>query len=275
LFLVGTLFHLLVPMIAPGIRPQFLNAALFRPWPGWTFTYMVINPFGYGFSAFPSGGRGGLVYGAGVFVVGSLPVYLLAFASFQVSPEVILSWVVQSLAQYVLAGMALGCVADGASVRVSIRLQAPASRVWELLLLKDTFLYITRGMMSYTDTGEWPTRLFSEGTTLTTRVRLFGCGPSFPHKVEVVRVDDSRREVETKESGGLVRVWNHQMRVGTVSDAECRYTDCIELQAGLATPLVWLFAAVFYRYRQRRWRRWLQTSEATVEPGAAPGRGGR
>lgn len=181
-------------MIAPGIPPQFLNAALFRPWPGWTYTYMVIHPFGNGFifvavllnlgrwSAFPSGGRGGLVYGGGVFVVGSLPVYLQAFASFQVSPEVILSWVVQSLAQYVLAGMALGCVADGASVRVSIRLQAPASRVWELLLRNDTFLYITRGIMTYTDSGEWPTRQFSEETTLTIRVRLFGCGPSLPHK---------------------------------------------------------------------------------------------
>jgi hypothetical protein len=44
--------------------------------------------------------------------VGSLPVYLLAYASFQVSPEVILSWVLQSLAQYALAGIVLGCVAE-------------------------------------------------------------------------------------------------------------------------------------------------------------------
>ena len=149
---------------------------------------MAIHPFVYGiafaavflglrrWSAFPAGVRGGLVYGAGVFVVGSLPVYLLAFASFQVSPEVILSWIAQSLAQYALAGMALGCVCDGASVRVRTILPEPASRIWELLLLKDSFLYVTRGLMSYTDTDQWPTRLFTEGTTLTTRVRLFGFG---------------------------------------------------------------------------------------------------
>jgi hypothetical protein len=193
LFAVGALFHLLIPVVARGIPPQFGNVALFRPWAGRTSIYMALHPFVYGFvfatvflglrrwSVFPPGVRGGLVYGAGVFLVGSLPVYLLAFASFQVSPEVIFAWTVQSLAQYALAGMALGCVCDGASMQASTILSAPASRVWELLLLKDSFLYITRGMMSYADTDQWPTRLFTEGVILTTRVRLFGWGPSSPH----------------------------------------------------------------------------------------------
>ena len=138
LFLVGAAFHLLVPVVVPVIPPQFkANPALYRPWPGWTRTYMVVHPFVYGFvfaavflglrrwSAFPPGIHGGLFYGAGVFVVGGLPVYLLAFASFQVSPEVILSWIAQSLAQYTLAGMALGCVCDGASVGMGTILPAP------------------------------------------------------------------------------------------------------------------------------------------------------
>lgn len=286
MFLVGAAFYFLMPVVAPTISPQFENnPTLYRPWPGWTRTYMVAHPLVYGFvfaavflglrrwSAFPPGVRAGLVYGAGVFAVGSLPVYLLAFASFQTSPDVVLSWIAQSLAQYALAGMTLGCVCDGASLRVSTILPAPASRVWGLLPLKDTFLYITRGMMSYTDTDQWPTRLFTEGTTLTTRVRLFGWGPSSPHKVAVVRVDDAQGEIETKECGGLVRVWNHQMRVEPVSGVECRYTDCIEVQAGLVTPLVWLFAALFCRYRQRRWQHWLQASTVNAEPGAAPDTG--
>lgn len=195
--------------------------------------------------------------------------YLLAFASFQVSPEVILSWIAQSLAQYALAGMALGCVCDGASVRVSTIFPGPASRIWELLLLKDSFLYVTRGVISYADTDQWPTRLFTEGTTLTTRVRLFGLGPSSPHEVQVVRVDEAQGEIETKESGGLARVWNHRMRVEPVSGVASRYTDCIEVQAGLLTPLVWLFAAGFYRFRQRRWQQWLRVSTASAESGTS------
>jgi hypothetical protein len=33
------------------------------------------------------------------------------------------------------------------------------------------------------------------------------------------------------------------------------YTDQVEIQAGLLTPLVWALASIFYRYRQFRWRR--------------------
>jgi hypothetical protein len=54
------------------------------------------------------GMRDGLLYGLAVFVVGSLPVYMLNFASFQVSARVIALWVLQSLCQYALAGLALG-----------------------------------------------------------------------------------------------------------------------------------------------------------------------
>lgn len=142
LFLVGVAFHLLIPIAAPFIPPQFQqNPALYRQWTGWTRTYMVVHPFIYGFvfaagfvglrlwSAFPPGVCGGFGYGVGVFVVGALPVYLLNFASFQVSPEVIVSWMTQSMTQYAVAGMALGRVCDGAHVQVSTILRAPARRV--------------------------------------------------------------------------------------------------------------------------------------------------
>ncbi len=123
LFAVGALFHLTVPLVAPGIPLQFGNAALFRPWDGWTSTYMALHPFGFAvvFTAaylllwarggVAGGWWGGLVYGFGVFLVGSLPVYLLAFASFQVSPAVIVCWVLQSACQYLAAGAAVGWVA--------------------------------------------------------------------------------------------------------------------------------------------------------------------
>ena len=123
LFVVGVVFHLVIPVLIPAIPPQFENQALFRPWQGWTSSYMLIHPlwfggvFGAGYlalksrKAFPPGCRGGLVYGFGVFIIGSFPVFSLVFASFQVSPEVILTWISQSCCQYVAAGMTIGIIA--------------------------------------------------------------------------------------------------------------------------------------------------------------------
>jgi hypothetical protein len=123
LFAVGILFHFGIPVVAPSIPTQFANAALFRPWLGWTSIYMALHPLWFGVvfaavylglrsrGALPLGWRGGLVYGLGVFLVGSLPVYVLAYAAFSVSPEVIGSWVAQSLCQYLAAGAAIGAIA--------------------------------------------------------------------------------------------------------------------------------------------------------------------
>lgn len=138
MFLVGIVFYFLIPIIRPGISPQYQNADLFRTWSGWTSMYMAIHPFAYGFvfaaiyvglrrtTHFPSGVRGGLLYGAGVFVVGSLPVFLLIFASLQVSGEILVTWVIQSLAQYLFAGMAVGAVAEGKTVCANTWRQRPA-----------------------------------------------------------------------------------------------------------------------------------------------------
>lgn len=48
LFVVGAAFHVAVPDITPRVPPQFENHALFRPWRGWTSTYMLIHPLWFG-----------------------------------------------------------------------------------------------------------------------------------------------------------------------------------------------------------------------------------
>lgn len=131
LFAVGATFHVAVPLVAPAIPPQYGNAALYRPWSGWTSTYMALHPLGYGTvfalaylglrarGGVGQGWRGGLAFGTGLFAAGSLPVFLLAFASFQVSPEVIASWIVQCACQCAAAGAAVGWAAGRAEPAIA------------------------------------------------------------------------------------------------------------------------------------------------------------
>jgi len=171
-----------------------------------------------------------------------------------VSVEVIVTWIVQNLCQYLAAGIALGAVADGLTVRLSTQLPASADEAWERLLQKETFLDIIRGWLTVKNFDSLPARLFLPATTFVMQIRPFGIGPVSSHSVRVIRVDLATREIETEESGQLVTSWNHQMKVETLPGNQSRYTDCIHLKAGLLTPLVWLFACLFYRSRQRRLR---------------------
>ena len=273
MFLVGSVFFFLVPVLFPDIEEQYKNIALFRPWPGWTSTYMKFHPFLYGpvFAAvfltlrkgskFPTGIRGGFLYGAGVFSVGSLPVFVLAFASFQVSLDIIGQWILQNLCQYLAAGIAVGCVADGMTVRARTELEASADHVWERLLQKKTFLYLIRGWLSIEQTQAWPDTLFVQGASFVMKIRLFDRGPVSSHEVRVVRVDHSAREIATDESSRLVSTWKHCMRVEALPGNRSRYTDSVDISAGLLTAGVWLFASLFYRARQRQWKRLLAESD--------------
>lgn len=52
----------------------------------------------------------------------------------------------------------------------------------------------------------------------------------------------------------LVKTWDHWITVIPSDNGGTRYVDDVEVQAGIFTPVVWAFAWVFYRHRQRRWR---------------------
>ncbi len=278
-FSVGIVSHFAMPILVPALRDAYAeHPNVFRPWHGWTRAYMLCHPFVYGFMfavgfhVFHTikkknvccGTKGGAMYGTLVFAIGSLPVFVLNFASFRVPAIVIASWIIQNFLQYLGAGAVLGCATDGAVVRVSTELAHPADKVWEKLKKRSTFLYITRPVLGYPGSEMWPEELFIAQTSISMRVSLLHALPSTPHEVEVVMVDESSMQIETRERSGFVEDWEHCMRVDPIRSDRCRYTDSIEINAGWLTPAAWVFASVFYRYRHMRWRKFMRRSSSCL-----------
>jgi hypothetical protein len=61
----------------------------------------------------------------------------------------------------------------------------------------------------------------------------------------------------TQEQGGLIKSWDHEIKFEVKDSKTCIYTDTVKIKAGAFTALVWLFANILYRYRQRRWKQLL------------------
>ena len=57
--------------------------------------------------------------------------------------------------------------------------------------------------------------------------------------------------------GQFVRRWDHLMTLDatTAEGIQPRYTDQVDIDAGVLTILVWVCANLLYRWRQHRWRR--------------------
>jgi hypothetical protein len=98
------------------------------------------------------------------------------------------------------------------------------------------------------------TEVWREGETVVGWVFLFGFLPFSRHHLHIVRIDDSARSLSSQESGGLITIWNHDIEVEPIDAMSCHYRDRIEIEAGILTPVVALYARWFYRMRQRRWR---------------------
>ena len=139
---------------------------------------------------------------------------------------------------------------------------------WETVQQPQTLRYITRGLLGFRIDGRLPPR-FAQGETYRMRLMLFGFIPAWRHEITIVRLDDAGREILTSEHGGSVKTWNHHITVDELGPYRSRYTDAIEVGAGLLTPLVWAYAQLFFRYRQWRWRRLARTLAAQLPAGSA------
>ncbi|HSK99533.1 MAG TPA: SRPBCC family protein [Rubrobacteraceae bacterium] len=138
--------------------------------------------------------------------------------------------------------------------RISTQLDAPPDAVWTALKKKATFLHVTRGAIRFPGSEGWPEE-FREGQRVSARMEFFGMIPApWTHELHLVSVDDERRELFSSEGGGPLETWNHRIRVEPLPDGRTLYTDEIEIRAGALTLPVWIYAHLFYRYRQARWR---------------------
>ena len=139
-------------------------------------------------------------------------------------------------------------------VRVSTKLLAPAAVVFDTVKKSSTLRHVTRGLMGMTGSRRFPEE-WRAGDVVRPRLFFFHWIPGWRQEIRIAQVDPARRLIESTEKGGILRRWDHRITVEPLGESECLYTDEIDVEAGLLTPLVRFAAGLFYRYRQRRWRK--------------------
>lgn len=142
-----------------------------------------------------------------------------------------------------------------ARVHVASALPAPAAAVWEEVKTTALLHEVAWPLLRFRPAPgtvlpeRWPV-----GVPVALRLYLLGMVPLGPHRLAVESVDDEERKLQTRERSRLLRRWDHHIHVEALGLAHTRYTDAVDLDAGLLTPLVGAFARAFFRYRHRRLR---------------------
>ena len=141
-------------------------------------------------------------------------------------------------------------------VHVESVLDCSAPKVWNELLNSSSFVYIIKPLVYAKPCcpAQYPDRLY-EGLTLIIRPFLFSFVPMSKKTINIETVDHDSFFMQTREFDSLVDVWDHEIRVRKTTNGQTKYSDTIEIKAGIFTPLVCLFAKWFYRHRQNRWKK--------------------
>ncbi len=94
-----------------------------------------------------------------------------------------------------------------------------------------------------------------EATTYWFDLKLFGLIP-FGKQAVSISFPESKEGFRLRDNGhsALITRWDHQIRISREGE-QVMYEDNIDLNAGLLTPLVWVFARIFFGHRHRRWRK--------------------
>ena len=137
-------------------------------------------------------------------------------------------------------------------VFVTTILNVQASTAWQIVKQSSTLVYVTKGMLGFQGAESFPIE-WQAGDTINTRLLVLSLLPAWRHRIRFVQVKDNT--LITEESGGLIKQWDHLIHITPIAKNKSQYTDIVDIKAGVFTPFIFLFAHLFYRYRQHRWKR--------------------
>lgn len=140
------------------------------------------------------------------------------------------------------------------TVHVETVLPTSADHVWSAMLAPATFLYVCRGLFGFPALAgrTEPLRRGERGTGWLMACHVI---PAYRHTIEVVDVDEASGTIRTREHGGVLKAWNHTLHVEALQENSCRYSDTVDIDAGVFTGAVVVIANGLFKYRQRRWHK--------------------
>lgn len=145
------------------------------------------------------------------------------------------------------------------NVDIATTIALPPERVWQAVQKPQLLRHIAWPLIRFSPSGaaDWPAH-FVDGEPVAGRLWLLGFIPFgrqwIVPSLHLPPQGDSPKRLRDNGYSRLIRRWDHWISVEPDGAGGTRYSDTVEVEAGVLTPLIGLFAHLFYRHRQRRWR---------------------
>jgi len=148
-------------------------------------------------------------------------------------------------------------------VKVSTQFDCTEDELWQNVAEPSSLQFVSSPILRFVPQNEADLEAeWQVNRPYSLKLYLLKFIPLGEHTITLVKIDRERNRIISRESGQLATVWNHVFSFREVEPGLVRYTDEIEIKAGWLTPAIWLFAHLFYRHRQRRWKKLLKSGDS-------------
>ena len=138
---------------------------------------------------------------------------------------------------------------------VSSMIPMGVDAVWHKVKTSAALVFVARGMVTFQPSGGRFPDAWQEGTTVTTRMRLYGIIPMGGlHSLHFESVDNENKVLQTRESDASAKVWDHRISLKANGTDSTFYQDEVIIYGGALTGLITFWARLFYIHRQKRWQ---------------------
>ena len=151
---------------------------------------------------------------------------------------------------------------------ISTNLNIPIKTVWEYLETPKLLLYVTNPLVQFTPINPSDLPKIWEEKKYLVRTKFLKLVPLGKQYI-VITKDPNGTWLRDNGFGDLAQKWDHLITLESIDTNTTKYTDTVEIKAGILTLGVWIFASIFYRFRQLQWRKLATNKEIQIQIASA------
>lgn len=154
-----------------------------------------------------------------------------------------------------------------AIVEQSTTLACTPDETWSRVRTSALLLHVAAPLIRFTPKGPDPFPNIWQPGEYRAWVWLFSIIPAGWQAVVISEPapQGATRFIRDNGYSPLIRRWDHWITIAPGAGGTTSYTDRVEIEAGLLTPIIAGFARLFYAHRQRRWRALAKSGFAALE----------
>lgn len=137
-------------------------------------------------------------------------------------------------------------------VKVMSVFNCNADELFQEVRKTKSLIYIGKPLVQFVQLPNHPLpEVWQEGRYLV-KMYLLGLIP-FGKQWIVISFDNDMKHIRDNGYSKLIKKWDHNIYLKNIGENKTLYADTIDINAGLFTIFIVLFAHLFYRWRQKRW----------------------